>query len=244
MTGEISIYERKRKINIEENHNILKELCSDIPQELNLTLSLSKPVNIKKARLYSKPTPVSKPPVRASRRIKGEAAEVINELDYVVDQNDRIRQLDIKVNQPERLMIPYDISLPVTLGSIGTTIWSLGKLNTGKGRSKCWSSRSCKYRHPYPIGYRATKSHFGNDYSMTISADSKGVPVFTVQMKSQVFSGGTPTAPWTEACIKSKFSTTRVSGPLFYGFSDPITIQLIEGMEGYDKMSFPEDKEE
>lgn len=27
------------------------------------------------------------------------------------------------------------------VGSIGTTIWSLGKLNTDTGRSKAWSSR-------------------------------------------------------------------------------------------------------
>jgi hypothetical protein len=39
-------------------------------------------------------------------------------------------------------------------------------------------------------------------------------PIFTVQHKSSVWTGVTPTAPWTEACMKSKSSTTRVSGPL------------------------------
>lgn len=166
----------------------------------------------------------------------------------MVDDNDRTRQVAVKEEttdkENKKVILPDDIELPITLNSIGTTIWSLGRLNTGKGRSKCWSSRSCKYRHPYPIGYRATKSHFGNDYTMTISADTDGAPVFIVQLNSQIFTGSTPTAPWTEACIKSRYSTTRVSGPLFYGFSDPITIQLIERMEGYDKTSLPEDKEE
>lgn len=91
----------------------------------------------------------------------------------------------------------------------------------------------CKYKHPYPIGYRATKSHFGNDYTMGISQDTEGgPPVFTVciglrkeenklivfdfqvQLNQTTWKGHTPTAPWTEACIKSKSSSTRVSGPL------------------------------
>lgn len=48
---------------------------------------------------------------------------------------------------------------------------------------------------------------------MGILAGEDG-PVFTVQHKSITWSGNTPTAPWTEACIKSKSSSTRVSGPL------------------------------
>lgn len=77
------------------------------------------------------------------------------------------------------------------------------------------SNLQCKYKHPYPIGYRATKSHFGNDYTMGISKGADGQPpIFTVQLNSTTWTGNTPTAPWTEACIKSKSSTTRVSGPL------------------------------
>lgn len=74
----------------------------------------------------------------------------------------------------------------------------------------------CRYKHPYPIGYRATKTHFGNDYTMGIlppKVEGEG-PIFTVQHKSKVWIGITPTAPWTEACLKSKSHTTRVSGPL------------------------------
>lgn len=39
-------------------------------------------------------------------------------------------------------------------------------------------------------------------------------PVFEVQLKTTSWKGATPTAPWTEACIRSKSSSTRVSGPL------------------------------
>lgn len=82
-----------------------------------------------------------------------------------MDENDRIRQLEISEKRKEEekehiLSLPDIISVPVTLrmlsfnfqksnwshqvfylGSIGTTIWSLGELNVGKGRSKAWSSR-------------------------------------------------------------------------------------------------------
>ncbi|KAI8145209.1 hypothetical protein BJV82DRAFT_51270 [Fennellomyces sp. T-0311] len=116
--------------------------------------------------------------------------------------------------------------------SIGTTIWELGRIYTEEGRSKYWSGRGvgvkeqirdkclktikkCRYKHPYPIGFRATKSHFGNEYTMTIEKGDEG-PVFKVQVNSSktIYSGATPTAPWTEACKKSKSQGTRVSGPL------------------------------
>ncbi|KAI8340245.1 hypothetical protein BC941DRAFT_338529, partial [Chlamydoabsidia padenii] len=98
----------------------------------------------------------------------------------------------------------------------------------------------CKFKHPYPIGYRATKAHFGNQYTMTISEGENG-PLFSVQVNSsQTFTGATPTAPWTTACLKSKSQGTRVSGPLFYGFSDLITMRLIEELENYDKAAEPE----
>ncbi|KAF7732536.1 hypothetical protein EC973_003283 [Apophysomyces ossiformis] len=67
-------------------------------------------------------------------------------------------------------------------------------------------------------------------------------PVFKVQVNSSgtVFQGMTPTAPWTDACKRSNSQGTRVSGPLFYGFSDLITMKLIENMNGYEMASKPE----
>ncbi|KAI8377795.1 uncharacterized protein BYT42DRAFT_357856 [Radiomyces spectabilis] len=173
--------------------------------------------------------------------------EKIAELEEVLDANDRTRQVavnvisELQVEPKNEPVLPDDIHVPLTLASIGTTIWSLGELYVGEGRKKYWSTRGCKYKHPYPIGYKATKSHFGNNYTMTITKGDNG-PVFSVQVNqsSTIFTGPTPTAPWTEACKKSKSQNTRVSGPLFYGFSDILTMHLIERMEGYDLACQPE----
>lgn len=204
----------------------------------------------KRAKVYGRMPKPQLLPKRVSRRARGESPEEFTELQDILDENDRVRQLEIAERKQEEettrlLNLPDEIHAPVTLRSIGTTIWALGELNTKKGRSKSWSSRGCKYKHPYPIGYRATKSHFGNDYTMGITQETEGgPPVFTVQLNQTTWKGYTPTAPWTEACIKSKSSSTRVSGPLFYGFSDPITMRMIESMEGYAEAGLPEEKEE
>jgi hypothetical protein len=42
----------------------------------------------------------------------------------------------------------------------------------------------------------------------------------------EVFTGTSPTHPWTAMCL-AKGLGTRISGPLFYGFSDPITQKAI-----------------
>lgn len=38
--------------------------------------------------------------------------------------------------------------------------------------------------------------------------------------------GATPTAPWTALCVALRLGT-RISGPLFFGFSDPLTQRAI-----------------
>ncbi|GAA5804638.1 hypothetical protein HPULCUR_010140 [Helicostylum pulchrum] len=244
LASNLSEYELKRKLNMEENQNLLQQLGLTSKEGITTDIPAVEPVSKKvRTKTYNR---VSKPklPTRSSRRSRGESPEDFSELSEIVDDNDRIRQLEViekrkEEEQTQILNLPEEIYVPVTLRSIGTTIWALGELNTGKGRSRAWSSRGCKYKHPYPIGYRATKSHFGNDYTMGISEGEDG-PVFTVRHKAVTWSGNTPTAPWTEACIKSKSSSTRVSGPLFYGFSDPITMRLIENMEGYKQSGLSE----
>jgi hypothetical protein len=42
----------------------------------------------------------------------------------------------------------------------------------------------------------------------------------------EVFTGTSPTHPWTAMCL-AKGSSTRISGPLFFGFSDPITQRAV-----------------
>lgn len=61
-------------------------------------------------------------------------------------------------------------------------------------------------------------------------------PIFIVESEAgKVFEGASPTHPWTQACLASYSKGTRISGPLFFGFSDPITQKMIEDLEGYQK---------
>lgn len=76
-----------------------------------------------------------------------------------MDENDRIRQLEIaeRKKQEESDIVntlPDEIHVPVTLRSIGTTIWSLGELNTGIGRSRSWSNRGVRQQpHQYELTF-------------------------------------------------------------------------------------------
>ncbi|KAG0038035.1 hypothetical protein BGZ82_001278 [Podila clonocystis] len=127
-----------------------------------------------------------------------------------------------------------DAGCPITLGSISTTIWELGKIYTGKeNRLKYWSGKGSNFRHPYPVGFRAEKFHFRERYTMHIKEGPQG-PIFIVESDSgKVFEGASPTHPWTQACLASYSKGTRISGPLFFGFSDPIAQKMIEELEGY-----------
>ncbi len=40
------------------------------------------------------------------------------------------------------------------------------------------------------------------------------------------FSGASPTKPWTDVCVAHR-TGQRISGPLFFGFSDPLTQRAI-----------------
>ncbi|KAG0263235.1 hypothetical protein BG011_009070 [Mortierella polycephala] len=125
-------------------------------------------------------------------------------------------------------------STPLTLGSIATTIWDIGTLYKGKeNRTKYWSGKGSLYRHPYPIGFRAEKYHFRDRYTMHIKEGPDG-PIFIVESAGgKVFQGMSPTHPWTQACLASYSKGTRISGPLFFGFSDPVTQKMIEDLDGY-----------
>jgi hypothetical protein len=115
------------------------------------------------------------------------------------------------------------IIAPFSLRSIGTTVWELGTLYGGPWSKRYWSSAGCLYHHAYPIGYRATKIQFGKTYEMRIQRGTKG-PKFEVidTVTGDIFVGDSPTNPWTEVCLSLK-TGQRISGPLFFGFSDPTT---------------------
>jgi len=95
-----------------------------------------------------------------------------------------------------------------------------------------WSASSSLYRHPYPIGFKATKKYLDMQYTMEIQATENG-PCFTVkrEITGEIFKGITPTRPWTQVCMSSTSPKSRVSGPLFFGFSDPITVSLLLSLQ-------------
>jgi len=60
-------------------------------------------------------------------------------------------------------------------------------------------------------------------------------PIFIVEsVNGKVYQGSSPTQPWTLVCLASYSKGTRISGPLFFGFSDPITQKMIESLPGYE----------
>ena len=134
-----------------------------------------------------------------------------------------------KGNPRKAISLPenVDFAAPFTLRSIGTTIFELGSVHRGEWAQNYWSNRGCKYHHAYPVGYRATKDIFDRTYEMRIDAGPTG-PIFSVRdlTSGRLFKGTSPTKPWTDVCIAHK-TGQRISGPLFFGFSDPITQQAI-----------------
>lgn len=114
---------------------------------------------------------------------------------------------------------------PFSLLSERITVLDLGSIHRKKYAHKYWSSSGCRYHHAYPVGYRATKVVFGKVFEMSIEESETG-PEFCVvdSVTNAVFRGETPTAPWTAVCIAQK-TGQRISGPLFYGFSDPFTLK-------------------
>jgi hypothetical protein len=76
----------------------------------------------------------------------------------------------------------------------------------------------------------ASKYHFGREWIMYISDDGQGPLFHVVSDKGKVYTGVSPTKPWTDVCVHltSRVGKTRVSGPLLFGFSDPFVVHAIE----------------
>lgn len=122
-------------------------------------------------------------------------------------------------------------SPPFTLRSVDVVVHALGTVHRGAWAQRYWSSAGCLYHHAYPVGFRATKlSVFGCDWECAVLAGDGG-PVFRVSRVGggESYEGPTPTRPWTAACVARR-SSTRISGPLFFGFSDVAVQQAIGGL--------------
>eukprot|EP01088_Endostelium_zonatum_P004357 TRINITY_DN15591_c0_g1_i1.p1 TRINITY_DN15591_c0_g1~~TRINITY_DN15591_c0_g1_i1.p1 ORF type:complete len:383 (-),score=96.64 TRINITY_DN15591_c0_g1_i1:30-1094(-) len=132
-----------------------------------------------------------------------------------------------RTNIPIPLDTKADIKLPIRVKECGTEVTCLGDIPVSQLDNKhYWSTKSCLYVHPYPIGYRAHKTHWNRRWEMEIQKGPKG-PLFIVRAADgddkdeKVFKGPSATKPWTDACLANSSKGTRVSGPRFFGFSSP-----------------------
>ncbi|PRW45124.1 hypothetical protein C2E21_6400 [Chlorella sorokiniana] len=182
-----------------------------------------------KKRRAPEPEPASLEPTRLSRRLRGEtalsaeAAAAAGRAEAEAEGRDR----RATVRKQLTLVEGHQLAAPFTLWSIGVTVWELGQLQRGAWAHRYWSSSGCLFHHAYPVGYRATKVVFGRTYDMRIEEGPAG-PLFKVidQQTGTEFSGESPTKPWTDVCIAQR-TGQRISGPLFFGFSDPLTQRAI-----------------
>ncbi|KAJ3105063.1 hypothetical protein HK100_003959 [Physocladia obscura] len=137
---------------------------------------------------------------------------------------------------------PIHVETPFTLGFTKLTVWNIGSIVTSeKKRDNYWSQRNCRYRHQYPVGYKATKSQYGYEWTMTIEEGDDG-PLFKVVSDDESlpeFTGPSPTSPWTEVCmtILGRNSKTRVSGPHQFGFTDPFLQAVIFGLPNHPRIT-------
>ena len=189
-------------------------------------------------------SPTDLEPSRKSRRIRGERVEPVKD-----SSSHETRALDSegvpergtfslslvngrpKLGGPRAATYLHDVAGSFYLISIGVTVHDIGKVYRGPFAQRYWSRKGCLHHHPYPVGFRAHKYHFGRSFSMFIEAGLTG-PIFRVQddASGKFWEGDSPTFPWTEACLVSNSPGTRISGPLFFGFSDPITQKAISSM--------------
>ncbi|KAJ3071504.1 hypothetical protein HDU98_005213 [Podochytrium sp. JEL0797] len=152
----------------------------------------------------------------------------------------RKRRLGAGVDLMEGLQNDFiHVEAPFTLGFTKLTVWSVGKIVEDEvKRENYWSQKHCRYRHQYPVGFKATKNQYGYDWTMTIEEGEDG-PLFKVVADNAPelpeFTGPSPTSPWTEVCmtVMGKNSKTRVSGPHQFGFTDPFLQSVIFGLPNH-----------
>ncbi|XP_010551369.1 PREDICTED: uncharacterized protein LOC104822000 isoform X2 [Tarenaya hassleriana] len=119
-------------------------------------------------------------------------------------------------------------------------IISIGAVYTGSWDKKYWSSSRGKDRYPYPVGYKAVRTHNGNTYKMEIQEGPKG-PVFLIRHSTESWFGQTPDIAWGKF-QKTGFShlkvwhgkrfTCKMDGVEFFGFKNPLVQRLLRELVG------------
>ena len=136
----------------------------------------------------------------------------------------------------DRIPVAATVVPPFTLWSIGVTVHALGELvclpDDPVTERKWFSSKLAMFAHPFPCGYHASKEHWHRRWHMHIRRDTArgGGPTFTVRSEDgrECYTRHTPSHAWMDACLASHAPGTRISGPLFYGFSDPWLQRVIQ----------------
>ncbi|KAM0937528.1 putative chromatin remodeling & transcription regulator FYR family [Dioscorea sansibarensis] len=78
----------------------------------------------------------------------------------------------------------------------GLEITSIGALYEGPWDKKYWSSSRGKDRYPFPVGYKAVRTHSGCTYRMEIREGPKGPLFMVTSADGDSFSGQTPGIVW------------------------------------------------
>ncbi|KAJ3099977.1 hypothetical protein HDU97_002649 [Phlyctochytrium planicorne] len=241
----MSTYELEREARIRQNLELLQNLELAVPkQEMDEDASESK----RKRQYQKRPKDAAALEAsRLSRRLRGEEPENVrfgkskryklgNEEDREeLESDEDIDRAIAKQFIAELQREPIVVSVPFTLASVKLTIWDLGQvIRDPKRRELFWSQRGCRYRHQYPIGFHATKTQFGRDWTMTIEDGGNEGPRFKVESNDgHVFVGSSPTRPWTDICIQlyGKQAKTRVSGPFQFGFTDAFLQAVLASLD-------------
>ncbi|KAK9276843.1 hypothetical protein L1049_006380 [Liquidambar formosana] len=118
----------------------------------------------------------------------------------------------------------------------GLEITSIGSLYNGPWDKKYWSSSRGKDRYPYPVGYKAVRTHNGGILKMEIREGLKG-PLFVITAADgQSCSGQTPDITWEsfqkKGCprvklLPGKRLSCKIDGVEFFGFRNPFVQRLL-----------------
>eukprot|EP00871_Galdieria_phlegrea_P002345 jgi/Galph1/3110/GphlegSOOS_G1765.1 len=259
-----SDYESVVKSRVQKNKELLASLGFEQTICTQLMQSCNKREKRDPKRSMSKEKQVSIP-CRKSRRLAGEEApNIFNTLfaaeksavksSTITNQDNESNDLH-DITASSTILYPTYMEAPYTLKSIKTTVYKLGN-HVGIEDScslQFMSLDGCKFKHPYPVGYRASKKEFGKAWLMGIERNDNGGPVFFIQlleeheeemlltgndipMRDNAYKGYAPTWPWTQACLKSRSPGRRISGPLYFGFSDALNIYHVMSMNGAEKI--------
>ncbi|KAK9830044.1 hypothetical protein WJX72_009379 [[Myrmecia] bisecta] len=241
---EVNPYEAERAARIAANQLKLQQLGLDtaVARFRSLTGGVEVPAHYGQPRKRQKK---AQPQVatevleasRQSRRIRGAAALTSEDIKQLPEVQAASTQGSsalgcTRTGRPRSQLTvpPYPIVAPFTLRSIDVTVWELGSVYRGPWAQRYWSSSGCLFHHAYPVGYRASKVQFGRTFGMAIEAGPQG-PIFKVtdQITGVTYSGTSPTKPWTDVCLAQR-TGQRISGPLYFGFSDLVTQQAIAAL--------------